>query len=544
MATTLCGLTRIADAALIVSSSADAGPGTLRNALLNLAQKGDTIMFDPALNGTTIVLNTGELSVSLDELAIVGPGADQLTIVGLNQRVFHFIPAKDMNQIPVPTHFHIGGLRLRGSVLGASGQGVQGGAILNESLCTLTVTNCYFEGCRAQGGAGQNAPDNGSLGGAGGSACAGAIYDDGDLLLERCAFINNQAVGGDGGNGGGGSPFGSAGGNGGIAQGGAICIAYNAGGLEIANCTFFGNGVFGGKGGDGGPGFSSISHPGAAIGGNGGKGGDTQGGGIFITRGCDHDCIGVVHSTVTQNVCSPGKGGQGGAGANGGPAGTPGTTGAASGCGLCSISQLPFLPPVGSSIFAVNYATSGTTPSGPDVWGIMDSQKYNLLGIMDGGSSGWIPGFEIFGWTTLPLDPLLGPPQNNGGQTPTLAPLANSPAIDSGISQNFLHDQAGQLRPVLLSALVNGSDGSDIGAFELQSYSTNSPFKLTITPTPTNTGVISWPAFSTRFSLQESGDLLGTGWQVSTGLVNLIGSENQVLIPMTLTQRFFKLAQP
>ena len=45
---------------LIVTTTADSGPGSLRQALADV-HDGDTIHFDPALNGQTITLTTGEL---------------------------------------------------------------------------------------------------------------------------------------------------------------------------------------------------------------------------------------------------------------------------------------------------------------------------------------------------------------------------------------------------------------------------------------------------------------------------------------------------
>jgi CSLREA domain-containing protein len=66
----------------------------------------------------------------------------------------------------------------------------------------------------------------------------------------------------------------------------------------------------------------------------------------------------------------------------------------------------------------------------------------------------------------------LGPLANNGGRTPTHALLSNSAAIDAGaISFNSSYDQRGQpfLRIVdLPTANAPNSDGTDIGAFELQ----------------------------------------------------------------------------
>ena len=66
-------------------------------------------------------------------------------------------------------------------------------------------------------------------------------------------------------------------------------------------------------------------------------------------------------------------------------------------------------------------------------------------------------------------DPMLGPLQDNGGPTPTQAPLCGSPAIDKGTNlTGFAADQRGAPRisddPNVANA--NGGDGTDIGAVE------------------------------------------------------------------------------
>jgi hypothetical protein len=76
-------------------------------------------------------------------------------------------------------------------------------------------------------------------------------------------------------------------------------------------------------------------------------------------------------------------------------------------------------------------------------------------------------------------DPLLGPLQDNGGPTPTMAPGEGSPAIDAGKAFALAADQRGQARPVDFAEVPNaaGGDGSDIGAFEVQSQCASAALK-------------------------------------------------------------------
>lgn len=73
-------------------------------------------------------------------------------------------------------------------------------------------------------------------------------------------------------------------------------------------------------------------------------------------------------------------------------------------------------------------------------------------------------------------DPLLGPLQNNGGPTETMALASNSPAVDKGAAFGLTTDQRGVQRPIDFPGIANssapGADGSDVGAFELQPAST------------------------------------------------------------------------
>ena len=73
---------RLVLSAFHVSTLADGGPGSLRDAVAqaNAHAGADTIDFQPGQTGT-IALTGGELDLA-DDLAITGPGADQLTVSG------------------------------------------------------------------------------------------------------------------------------------------------------------------------------------------------------------------------------------------------------------------------------------------------------------------------------------------------------------------------------------------------------------------------------------------------------------------------------
>jgi hypothetical protein len=89
------------------------------------------------------------------------------------------------------------------------------------------------------------------------------------------------------------------------------------------------------------------------------------------------------------------------------------------------------------------------------VAGPVTSLGYNLVGQAD-GSSGWV-GSDLTGTSASPLDPLLGPLQDNGGPSQTMALLEGSPAIGAGDPQGTpAVDQRGVAR---------GSPPS-IGAYE------------------------------------------------------------------------------
>src|SRR6266436_1802536 len=74
---TMAGAGSTQAATLTVTTTADNGVGSLRAAIA-AANDGDTIQFDPALNGQTINLTSVELVIDKN-ITISGPGSDLLT---------------------------------------------------------------------------------------------------------------------------------------------------------------------------------------------------------------------------------------------------------------------------------------------------------------------------------------------------------------------------------------------------------------------------------------------------------------------------------
>jgi hypothetical protein len=121
-----------------------------------------------------------------------------------------------------------------------------------------------------------------------------------------------------------------------------------------------------------------------------------------------------------------------------------------------------------NNIVALNTATTGNDLFGGTSGGAGYSGTYNMIGNAD-GSAGVSDAPNRSGSTAAPIDPMLGPLQDNGGVTFTRALLASSPAIDKGNSTVILLDQRGVPRPTDYPSVPNeGGNGADIGAVEFQ----------------------------------------------------------------------------
>src|SRR5262249_29391469 len=123
----------------------------------------------------------------------------------------------------------------------------------------------------------------------------------------------------------------------------------------------------------------------------------------------------------------------------------------------------------------------------------LHSSDYNLFQRTNGAV---ITGATSF---TLRFFPVLGPLQDNGGPTPTMALLPGSPAIDMGKSFGITRDQRGARRPFYFGPfpIPSGGDGADIGAFEVTGAF------LKIARSGTN-AVITWPTNESTLKLQSA----------------------------------------
>ena len=220
--------------------------------------------------------------------------------------------------------------------------------------------------------------------------------------------------------------------------------------LAATNCTFVANSATGGDG----P-FSTMSSA---------AGGDGAGGGLF-----NNSTATLVNLTFATNRAT------GGAGSPGhGSVPPPGPNGLALGGAICNSN---------GTVNLYNTILAGPS-SGTNCWGTVLDYGYNL-------SSDNSAGFYAAG-SLNNTDPVLGPLDDYGGPTFTMALLTGSPAIDGGSTATApATDQRGRTRPYGAAA--------DIGAFE-----SSAPFivKGSISG---STEVVIFNAGSTNIAVTNSG---------------------------------------
>ena len=189
-----------------------------------------------------------------------------------------------------------------------------------------------------------------------------------------------------------------------------------------------------------------------------GNGATTDGGGLYVDIGGTFD---LQNTTVTNNIADSDANGSGdGGGIFRGSAVDVvlrNTILAGNHDGLeVSLTKTDSQDPatVGSPF---SYTLTVTkTGSNPDCAGSVTSAGNNLIGNTDGCAVS-LMGSDIAGTGAAPVDPRLGPLQNNGGPTETHALETASPAVDAGAGCPAT-DQRGFPRPV--------GAACDIGAYE------------------------------------------------------------------------------
>jgi hypothetical protein len=345
------------------------------------------------------------------------------------------------------------------------------------------------------------------------SASGGCVQNFGKLTLSGCVLSNNN----------GGGVYGAAIGNEGqltisnsivcsnrsaFASGGGIF--HHNGTATIINSTFYGNAGFQGGALNIQLGLTMSLTNCTVFGNEGDGGGGFYNAGQLFLRNC----------TVVSNRANSAFANN--AGGGGGIYNSPGS-------GLVN---------VGSTIIAGN---STGTNTGHDCYGTnFVSAGYNLIS-RSNGSTNWNGVGDQVGTISGPLIPALGPLQDNGGPTPTLAPLPGSLAIDQG-KTIVATDQRGRLRPADFSSVPNAAagDGSDIGAVE---FWPDSPL-LNIQRTGTNV-VLSWPVAAIDFRLQSVTNLVASNsWAAVGGAPGSAEGQFTVTNSASGTRKFYRLVFP
>jgi hypothetical protein len=486
----------------VVDNLGDSGAGSglagdLRYCITQAAE-GDAITF--SVTGTINL--AGALPDLTHSISIEGPGPDQLTVrrdTGGDYRIFTVAAGTTVNIIGLtiangflPGPNAGGGAILNSGTLTISASTFSGNAVGYTSdgaianIGTLTITNSILSGNSA--GFGGNAIGNSGTmtvtnstisdnsGGFYGGYGGGGIFNQGTLTVTASTLTGN-VISGIHTIGGGGicnsfigtltvtdstiSGNSEANYGGGIYNENRLTVAnsilsdnsatygggiYNSGGTAtVTNSTISGNSTAGFQDGGGILNGGTLTVTNSTISGNSAA---NYGGGIDNYLGT----VTVTDSTISSNSANDGGGIWTSAGLTVTASTLSGNSARDLGGGVDLISS--------SRATLQNVLVAGNSaPSSPDVAGSLTSQGHNLIGDGTGGS-GFDP-TDLVGTSANPIDPLLGPLADNGGPTPTMAPLIGSPAITAGDPTGAPgFDQRGAPR------IVNGT--IDIGAYEVQ----------------------------------------------------------------------------
>ncbi|AFY58386.1 hypothetical protein Riv7116_6028 [Rivularia sp. PCC 7116] len=190
-------------AIITVTSTADSGEGTLREAILN-ANSGDTVRFDSALANKKITLTSGQLDIDKD-LSIDGADAENFTISGnKSSRVFFVGRGKDFTL----KNLTVSDAKAVSGKVKDNKAELRGGGVFADDYATLTIDNVEFKDNVADRGAGiyldyrsqgtvlNSSFDNndGTPANSGFSAGAIAAQQTQGLTVENSRFTNNKGI--------------------------------------------------------------------------------------------------------------------------------------------------------------------------------------------------------------------------------------------------------------------------------------------------------------------------------------------------------------
>jgi hypothetical protein len=431
----------------VVTSSADSGAGTLRQALLDVCS-GGTILIDPSLSGATVRL-ASTLSVTKNvtidgsapatKLTLNGDtdsnGTGDLLVLSVDPGVTATAISLIVTKGSTAAGARTGGIRNQGNLTVASSSffdndakpgNWDGGAILNEVGGVLSLVGCTFTGNTARDG--------------------GAVVNNGTANIADCTFSSNSGIG----------------------SGGALV---SSGSLTVTGSTFASNTSADRSGGiyvSGGT--ATIS--GCTLNGNSG-----YWGGALYTAGTVVD---VANCTIAAN----------GATQDGGGLYVGGGMTNLVNCTFFSNTAVggPGILNGGGTLNMTNTIVAG--PQTPLCSGGLLTNKANL--IQDGTCSPAMSG-----------DPLLAALGSYGGPTQTIPLLPGSPAIDVG---DFAACSAAPVSALDQRGIVRSfGGGCDLGAFESRQFTFANPMG-TPQSTAINTSFPSPLAFSVDSAFAEPVD--------------------------------------
>jgi hypothetical protein len=114
-----------------------------------------------------------------------------------------------------------------------------------------------------------------------------------------------------------------------------------------------------------------------------------------------------------------------------------------------------------------------------------------------------------------------------------------------GTSTDAVYSVSGTIGQHDAGLMMSGGNYSLSGGFwALFAVQTAGAPLLKIFLTTTNTAVVSWPAPSTGFSLQQNTDLSTANWVAPAETINSDGNTKFIIVSRTTGNRFYRLKSP